>query len=122
MLWKKMDLSNIGSLNKLLKDKEFKLTKEVMKVTFSDDESKIIQTTELNNQDLRMATVIEMIDSFVIEPYCYDNFLKEQWKIFKKRLYQMRVSKDRKGRKELFDSLKTDIHISDSDKKKTEIK
>lgn len=102
-----------GSLASILGNKkEFKLSKEVIDVLFSNDESKIIQSTEFNNEELRMATIFEMIDSFIISPYCYDEYHKDLWKTFKKRVYQMRVSKDRKGRTEMFDAIKSDVKLT----------
>lgn len=112
---------NTGSLSALLGNKkEFKLSKEIIDVLFSDNESKIIQSTEFDNQELRMATIFEMVDSFIISPYCFNTLDKERWKTFKKRVYQMRVSKDRKGRTEMFDAIKSDIKLSFKEGNKTQ--
>jgi hypothetical protein len=88
-----------------------KLDEKVMDFLFSNDEHKILQTTDLDAQGLRMATVLESLDHFIIKDYCLDLAQASNFRDFKKKIYQMRVSKDRKGRQEFFDSIKSSVSV-----------
>lgn len=82
------------------------LMKEGIQVLFSEDSKNIVQSTELEKSDIFWSSGLEILYHLVIEPYCYDRYKVEHIRNVIDRLYQIRVSLKREGRKEIFNAMK----------------
>lgn len=110
-----MSLANDDELGSLHmaggKTEKDDITKQALKVLWSNEPSKIIQSTEFEKQDLVWVTALELVNHFVIKPFCFDRKKRDNFQEIINRIYQSRVSLDRKGRTELFESMKAEQNI-----------
>lgn len=83
----------------------------IMDNLFKDEEAQIQRTTDLSPSDIIWASQFEIVDKILVEGFIYDRRQKEICKEIKNSLYRIRVSKDRKGRQEMFDALKQEIKM-----------
>lgn len=84
-------------------DDSQKSFKEIFSKLFETRDSKLILTiTDLTPDDLEWATALELLYSFLVEPYITDFVLKDNLYKLKDRIYLLRISKNRLGRTEGF--------------------
>jgi len=88
-----------------------KLSKEVLKVLFSNEREKLLMITELSGDDLIWATAFQAELRFLVDDFIVSKKLRNKCYKFMEDIYKMRISKDRKGRSELFDALKAQTSV-----------
>lgn len=101
-------------------DNKNKAMDKVIDNLYKDDEFTIQRTTDLSSKDLIWATKLELVCCFLVDEYVYDKELKARCKEIKNSIYRIRVSKDRLGRTENFDALKSQIYVRTMESLKSE--
>ena len=105
-----IDEGSLGNLGEEYSEVKIKaeITKEIIKNVFSDDSGKIIQNTEFQRKEMPSIFALELVRHFVINRFCCKKHLRDNFNEAVDRMYQARVSIERKGRVELLDSLKNE--------------
>lgn len=95
----------------VMSDMKNKAIEKIMDHLFKDDSSAIQRTTDLDERDLIWATKLEIIHEFLVDEFIYDPVLRDRCHNLKNSIYRIRVSKNRLGRAENFEALKSQIHV-----------
>jgi len=97
----------LGDVGEKLGNKRDEIIKVALDFVTSNDPNKVIQSTDFDKKDMTWVVPLELINGFVIQEFCdVDNCNRFQNVLNK--LYQARVSIGRKGRTEVFDSIKNE--------------
>jgi len=91
-----------------------KLTGKVIDTLFSKDSYNILQTSDFTKREIYgWVAELEILFTFLVNDFIFDEQKRNHLIDLKNRLYLMTSSTDRKGRIELYDSLKVELnHIN----------
>ncbi len=106
----------------MLSDMKNRAIEKIMDNLFKDDPSAIQRTTDLGDKHLIWATKLEIIHEFLVDEFIYDHRLKARCTELKNSIYRIRVSKDRLGRTENFDALKSQLQVRNIQEMREEMK
>lgn len=102
----KVDKDELGSLGILTGSSDNPVINYALNHIASTDPDKILQNTELKFDDLYWVTALNILDMFVITPFCKNRAMIQHFRKFRDRTLLSLVSLKREGRKEIFDAMK----------------
>lgn len=88
-----------------------KLNKEVLDTLFSKDRDKLLMITDLSHNDIIWSTAFQAMLRFLVDDFIISAKQRNKCYKFMEDIYKMRISIDRKGRTELFDTIKAQTII-----------